>query len=483
MNVLKLLISIVISIGIIVFTYWINNINIHKNIKKVINIIAIVGYAGFQVVWIQKSLLKPGADSGMIYGTAKLLFNNQDIMKEHILSYFAYYKQNIGLVVIYEKLMKLFQTDNLNLFRYLNVVCNVFMVLGLNWIYKMLENGKKEKNGLLFYILILGFLPISLLSTWVYGDFIGLSLSIWSIAFIMKYQQNKKIQYFIFSSICMAIAIMARSNSNIFIIAIAMYLLFTISQEKTSKEKIIKLLIMCLFILISIMPNKILTNYVSNKYQLNNRKEKSFITYLYMGVSEGKMANGWYNDEINDINNEMKKHPKDDKTIENQTKEKLKERVKYLLRNPGYCINFYKYKVLSMWAEPTMASEVYNSQRDVDMSGNKLLVKLFEEKNFEILRLSQKIINYIIFVGALICVILKRKKMSNEMLLLVLVFLGGFSFHILWEAKSRYIIPYVVILIPVAISGITELSEKLKTKEKKIKMLKEGEKNTKRGVI
>ena len=202
-----------------------------------------------------------------------------------------------------------------------------------------------------------------------------------------------------------------------------------------------------------------------------------------MGVSEGKMANGWYNDEINDINNEMKKHPKDDKTIENQTKEKLKERVKYLLRNPGYCINFYKYKVLSMWAEPTMASEVYNSQRDVDMSGNKLLVKLFEEKNFEILRLSQKITNYIIFVGALICVILKRKKMSNEMLLLVLVFLGGFSFHILWEAKSRYIIPYVVILIPVAISGITELSEKLKTKEKKIKMLKEGEKNTKRGVI
>ena len=37
---------------------------------------------------------------------------------------------------------------------------------------------------------------------------------------------------------------------------------------------------------------------------------------------------------------------------------------------------------------------------------------------------------------------------------LITIFIGGFAFHILWEAKSRYIIPYIVVLIPVAAMNI-----------------------------
>ena len=37
-----------------------------------------------------------------------------------------------------------------------------------------------------------------------------------------------------------------------------------------------------------------------------------------------------------------------------------------------------------------------------------------------------------------------------EKLYLAIIFLGGFTFHILWEAKSRYIITYVIILFPLA---------------------------------
>ena len=42
------------------------------------------------------------------------------------------------------------------------------------------------------------------------------------------------------------------------------------------------------------------------------------------------------------------------------------------------------------------------------------------------------------------------KFLNIEKLYLVIIFLGGFAFHILWEAKSRYIIPYVIILFPLA---------------------------------
>lgn len=472
----KLLLSLSIGILMIFLVNFINTLKIPKVIKIAIMVVAMLLYAIFQVMWIKYCILiKPGADSDIVYGGAKRLFNQLGT-SETMLQYLAYYKQNIGLVVIFKKIMDIFQMDSLNLFRYLNVIANMVMVIGLYWIYYMVVPKENKKNSLLFYILTFGVLPVSLLTTWVYGDLIGLSLSVWSVAFIIKYNQTKKMPYFIASSISMAFAIMARNNSLIFIIAIVIYILFSIGEEKEKKAKLLNGICVILFIAISMVPNELLMNWFSNKYDLNNKKEKSTITYLYMGMSEGKMANGWYNDEVGEINIKMMKQDKADKSIENETKEKLKERVKYLLGHPIYTLEFYKDKILSMWAEPTMASEIYNTQRGVDPTNNQLFVLLMEGNNFEILKLSQKIIDGMIYTGTLICVILKRKNMSNEMLLLVLIFLGGFGFHLLWEAKSRYILPYVVILIPVAVEGMDEITKYLrKKKEEKVLLLKKGE--------
>ena len=86
---------------------------------------------------------------------------------------------------------------------------------------------------------------------------------------------------------------------------------------------------------------------------------------------------------------------------------------------------------------------------------------------------------YIIFIGVAITIFSNRKKLDKEILLLILTFLGGFGFHILWETKSRYIIPYIIILIPVSVVGIDVIIQKIKNKfekkkdEKEQKLLKE----------
>ena len=55
----------------------------------------------------------------------------------------------------------------------------------------------------------------------------------------------------------------------------------------------------------------------------------------------------------------------------------------------------------------------------------------------------------LITASSLIIIIQNRKKLSLEIIFLLTIFIGGFAFHILWEAKSRYIIPYIVILMPI----------------------------------
>ena len=68
----------------------------------------------------------------------------------------------------------------------------------------------------------------------------------------------------------------------------------------------------------------------------------------------------------------------------------------------------------------------------------------------------------IVFGNILIFLIINRKDISNEAMLLLLCFIGGFLFHILWEGKSRYVIPYIVILIPLASVQIDFSKKKIK---------------------
>lgn len=37
---------------------------------------------------------------------------------------------------------------------------------------------------------------------------------------------------------------------------------------------------------------------------------------------------------------------------------------------------------------------------------------------------------------------------------------GGFLFHMLWEAKARYILGYFVLLLPLAAFGLNEILKK-----------------------
>ena len=56
----------------------------------------------------------------------------------------------------------------------------------------------------------------------------------------------------------------------------------------------------------------------------------------------------------------------------------------------------------------------------------------------------------LVFTLSLINLLKYKKELSNEAILMITIFLGGFFFHVLWEAKSRYVIPYFVVLIPIA---------------------------------
>ena len=239
------------------------------------------------------------------------------------------------------------------------------------------------------------------------------------------------------------IAYMMRMNSLIFIIATVIYLVLNVIKEfkqNNFKRNILNFSIIIFYIAVSIIPAQIVDNYYLDKYNLNKNNSSPTIRYILMAMEESPRGNGWYNEEIAEavINNP---------DIKEEYNEKVKERLQYFANNLGYTFRFYTMKIASMWTENTYSAIRNNTVDDSEFIDNSIWILTFYQKALLILTSACCLIN----------LIQNRKNLSLEIIFLLLIFIGGFTFHILWEAKSRYIIPYILVLIPIAAIKIEHL--------------------------
>ncbi len=158
------------------------------------------------------------------------------------------------------------------------------------------------------------------------------------------------------------------------------------------------------------------------------------ISYFLMAMEESWRGNGWYSE------NRGEYALKNIEKAKVKYVEEIKNRLKYFSENIGYTFEFYINKLASMWTENTYSAVRSNSEGENDKIENATKPITFYQKALLLL----------ICVCSLIFLIQKRKKLSIDVIFLITIFIGSFAFHILWEAKSRYIIPYIIVLIPIA---------------------------------
>ena len=452
-GIFNMLITLFLVIGIVTASKKIDKIKICKELKIVIFVIILLIYSFAQIYWINIRQATPAADQKTSYEIAVNMYKgNWEKIKNS--EYLERYPHQITLSVAFCAIFKVFSSTNVKILQYGNVLSNVMTIVGMMLICKNLEKQYKVNKSRTL-ILIGTFFSLLLLSTFVYGDLMSLPICLFSVYFIMKYCMENKKRYAIISSVFMAMAYILRMNNLIFIIAIVIYLILNIFKEsEDNKNKvrsiILKIAILLVFIIISILPGTVIKNVIQERLNLDKNRSIPTSTFIYMGMEEGYRANGWYNDygawAWEDIDSADEKY-----------QIAIVERLKYFANNPGYCVKFYIKKIASMWTENTYASlwynQTFNFQKIEGVEVNNSMALQTDElvKNkTERLLIYQKAIVIIIFGASILVIIKNRKNLSNEIVLLLTIFIGGFLFHILWEAKSRYIIPYVLILIPIA---------------------------------
>lgn len=467
-----------------------------KNIKRLIFLVLLVLFAIIQIIWINVRDANPNYDQYYVYNTAVEMSQGEwDNLTQK--EYLEIYPQQISLASFYALILKIFNTTSIKALQYLNVVANIFIVLGLYLITNIIANKENTKNSIAFFVMAITFTPLIFLSTFIYGDLISLAFVTFAIYFVIKYNKLEKIRYLIISAIFMSLSYFFRMNMLIFFIAICIYLFLELikyaskvrkkSSLKENKEIIIKndkiknnkiqivfkVLLILIYAIISIVPTTIFKSYMQEKLKLDKNGSFPIIGFIDLGISNSTRGPGWYVDSFIDT-----------WKIDGHDTEPMKRRIQNQLtnfaENPSECFWFYIVKIASMWNENTFGSIWYNlsfnfgnmsvneGQATEEQVSNYNKVDNFIYNNYNLFVMYDKIIVMFIYVAVLLF-ILRNKNISNEQILPILIFLGGFLFHIFWEGKSRYVMPYVVMLIPIASIGIKENIQWIGTKVNKTK--------------
>lgn len=462
--VIILVASIIYLLTVMINKYLYRNKNLEKEnkIRKLILITSIIIYIAINIIVITKIRPKLLGDSREVYNLAKVFYTGNEqyltkltYAKITLREYMQAYHQQISMAFVFSLVFRIFHNSSIGLLRILNVISNIGIVFAIYKITKQISK-KHEINNTLLFTLMLTFVTLPMYATFVYGDIPSISLCFWSVYYTMKYTDTKKAKYSIISSVFMMIAYMIRMNSLIFIIATVIYLVLNFFKEINNnklKENLINASIIIIYIAISIIPSSAVKQYYVKKYNLDKSKEYPNASYFLMAMTESWRGDGWYSENIGEpaLKNPEEKRQEYPKMI--------KEKMLYFIKKPKEAFGFYMSKIISMWSENT-----YSAARNIFPIGEKL------DKTTTLTELYQKALVVLMCIISTIVLIQKEENIGLEVLFLITIFLGGFSFHILWEAKSRYIIPYVLALIPVASISIKSKEIDLKKFGKNIKL-------------
>ena len=411
----------------------------------------------------------PAADAWSVYSAAQALAEGDTSVIHPTDSYLSYYPQQIGLLAFFEPLIRLWNLLPIDLEPYHFIKCiYVALTCIIVWFqYKSIHLTVKSDTADCLYLLLAGAnLPLIMYSSFVYSEipsFAVMSMGIYYVLRMLEPGQasdaaSHRLKDAGLSLTGLTLAVMLRKNSLILIIGLVLVVLLESLSRKSAGLLLYAAL--CVVLAVSILP-------VTQKlYELRaGNTLKSGVpamSYFAMGMQESSRGNGWYNGY--NFNTYQESGMDTDIAVQ-ISRDYIKERRAYFKEHPDYAASFYFYKFLSQWADGTYASR----QATLATLGERhaLIREIYDGTYSPCYIGFCNIYQSMLYLGSFLCFlhlwISKSPKRRHLYLYLGLIgAFGGFLFHMIWEANSRYIFLYSLLFLPYAAAGFNALFATLK---------------------
>lgn len=399
------------------------------------------------LIWILSVKSLVAYDSEMLSNTA-INFSKgdySDLQPDN--KYFYNYPFQLGYVLVCQIVNIFFKDDIYYIaLQVLNLISLIVSYLAFIYMTHLLFKEKSIVNTTV--LLLFGCISGIMFTTFVYGNLVSLAFGMWAVALEIKYIKTEKKYLMVISAILIGISIAVKSNSMIILMAMCIILLIKFLDTKNLWDLVS--IMLCVVFGLNFL-NIVIDSY-ENKANVDLGSGVPKILWLNMGLHESNLGYGWY-----DATYTLVIFHANNKDVELSTQEglkQIKEQVQYFIENKDYTRKFFTEKILSQWNEPTYSCIWVSETRE---HGGEL-PSFAEDIYYNDLRgwivgfMNQY--QQIIFLLALICFGRIYSKKDISMYIIPLIILGGFLYHMLFEAKSQYILIYFLMLVPMCSYGL-----------------------------
>ncbi|MDD6332863.1 MAG: hypothetical protein PUB04_00180 [Clostridia bacterium] len=429
-------------------------------------IIGIIGAA-----WVLLTQSHAGADQYYVLKAAEGL-RNGDYSAFQYDGYIAKYTNQIGLLFI-EYLIGFIVGDyNYIFWQLLNVVMVVFTYKLFSDILALFNMPRlacllAPVSGILFF-------PWTLYSVFIYGNVAGLffaALSFkYALLFIDSADEKCSVKHLLISGLAMMLSVMVKNNYLIFMIALIIYTVAEMLRRRNIQIILLSFAVIAGFCMQAVIPKLVIEKITG--CDLNNGA--SSWAWIDMGLRPNAgttYADGWYNGRIAAL---YENNGYDTKKEAAAAKEEIKAYLELYRNDSKALVSFISKKVASQWNNPEFQCFWITNVRGTNIRQSSFITGILSVKDNSAHMNYLNILQSLILFGSLLYAIDEffRKAFAGTTVL-PLTFIGGFIFHIFWEGKCQYTLPYFMILIPLCIMGYYYMAKRI-TDTSKERLLKCG---------
>ena len=413
-------------------------------------------WAGAALVWVLAVGLISETDFGCVVDSSER-FAQGDYELLHW-GYFRGSSYQLGICLVIDTIKRLLPMLDVDI---VMQCINVFLSVGFMGLLSAFAQevlGVKCFVTVLLYVL---YLPAFFYNHYVYGTLPMIFFGALAVFCFARYLRTGRVGLLAVIMVSLALGYVLKPNGIVVTIALLICAVLHAMERKDVKP--------VFFILGAFVLGYLLNRLVIWQYELRAGfpldENQSLLTWLVMAITPmDGVTPGWYTGYAGVFYDLYL--PKEEQSA--IVMADLSARLAEIAADPAAALMFFKEKILSQWLEPTTSVMSYGLRCAYQGGYNGLAIMLFREGVLNDLvcaymNVYQQALYVLGCIGA--ASLFAGRKNALSMALPVIV-LGGFMFHTLMEAKSQYIYPYMVYMMPLCALGLKVLAQSVLSKNR-----------------
>ena len=293
----------------------------------------------------------------------------------------------------------------------------------------------RRSARLIAWLAALCFLPYAFFAPYVYGNLPGLHAMLLAALGLMRYLTSGKKRHLLWMTLFMLLACLLKQNMLIAAIAAAIVLCLWAMQQK----RWLPVMTAAVMLLLCATTGGTINRVVESRTDANLSEGFPTSSWIMMGLSESEKEPGWYNENCYTYYTE---YGYSKATHNELSKADIRQRLSDFAADPVYTLRFFGRKTLSQWNDPTFQS-LWVNEMSRNPERSPLALSLYERgKAYRLVSWVMDELHLLALAGIVLWLWLCRRERGLVHLFFPLLLIGGFLFHLVWEAKGQYTFLY-----------------------------------------